>query len=249
MRRAVRGEWNGPSPEVRMPSRHSFRVALRLSAVAAALSTSARVVAAQHAGDADLPNPRHAFEDSWYWGVKGGVERFGTALDGRVSAPLAGAEWLITHRQGALLVSAQQSFFDRASVVADPYARDGVRPVTIHDARRYAAAALAAPVAFWNGHVRPYAGLGLALQVIRDATPQGDFANAQQYSAVRDRIDDGQSLIAPFLLAGAQAQFRRVAIFVQGDLSGEQTRSLRSFGGQSQVEAGIRYNIASAFER
>ena len=112
-----------------MTSRESIRVALRLGALGVAVCTSTRVAAAQSASEVDLPNPRHTFEDSWYWGAKGGVQRFGTVVDGRVSAPLAGAEWLITHRRGALLVSAEQSFFDRASMIADPYTHDGVRTV------------------------------------------------------------------------------------------------------------------------
>ena len=231
--------------------RHSLRATLRrgaLVAAAGALSLGAlsRVAAAQ-GPDQALPDPRRAFEDSWHWGVKGGATRFGTLTDGRVIAPNAGAEWLITRSRGALLVSAEQAFFDRASVVADPYAEEGVRAVSIRDARRYSVAALAAPVAL--GRLRPYVGIGLAMHLIREATPQGDFATMQQLTYVRDRVDAAQSLVAPFLVAGAQAQFGRAALFVQGHATGEHTRSLWNRGGSQQVEAGIRYNVASAFER
>ena len=231
-----------------MMPRQSLRTLPRLFALAATLSPL--VVHAQSAADTRdgaLPNPRHAFENSWYWGAKGGMTRFGTVVDGRVSAPVTGAEWLITHERGALLVSAEQSFFKRSSVVADPYATNGMRQIALHDSRRYSAAALAAPIAF--GRVRPYAGVGVALQVIREATPMGDFASQQQYAFVLDRVNDGQSTASAFVIGGAQAQWRALALFVQGNLSSAQSRSLLNLGGGSQIEGGLRYNIASAFEK
>jgi len=227
-------------------SRPSLRAALPLGALVVALAALARPALAQPS-EVALPNPRHVFEDSWYWGAKGGAMRFGTVVDGRVTAPLAGAEWLITHRRGALLVSAEQSFFDQASLVADPYTSDGTREISIHDARRYSFAALAAPVQL--GAVRPYAGLGLAMHVIRRATPTGDFSTQAQLTYVSDAVSSGQSFVAPFLMAGAQAQFGLAAVFVQGSLSAAQSRTLFNRGGGSQIEAGIRLNVAPAFER
>jgi hypothetical protein len=91
--------------------------------------------------------------------------------------------------------------------------------------------------------------VGLALHVIRSATPQGDFATPQQYWLVRERVDDGSSIIAAFLIAGAQAQTGPFAVFVQGSTSSAQTRSLWNLGGSSQLEAGLRVNLAAAFER
>ena len=164
------------------------RAALRLGAFGVALASLSRPALAQGAA-VGLPNPRHVFEDSWYWGAKGGVTRFGTLGDGRVTAPVQ------------------------------------------------------------YGRVRPYAGLGLALQVIRSATPIGDFSTQQQVMYVRDALDAGQSFVTPFLMAGAQAQFGAAAVFVQGNLSSARERSLLNRGGSSQIEAGLRYNLASAFER
>src|SRR5205085_10563573 len=122
----------------------------------------------------------------------------------------------------------------------------GARTVSMHDARRYSAAALAAPVQY--GRMRPYAGLGLALQLIKQATPDGDFATQSQYNTVRSTIDAGQSFLTPFLMAGAPAQFGAAAVFVQGSLGTQRTGSLWNLGGSSQLELGVRYNIASAFE-
>ena len=47
----------------------------------------------------------------------------------------------------------------------------------------------------------------------------------------------------------AQAQFGAVAIFAQGSTGAAHTHSLWNLGGSSQIEAGLRYNLASAFEK
>ena len=227
--------------------RHIARTVRRCTAASVVLPILASVAGAQEPRTVALPNARRSFEDSWYWGAKGGAVRFGTSTDGRVTAPLAGGEWLITRSHSALLVSAEQAFFDRTSVVADPYTDDGTHVVSIKDARRYSAAALAAPASY--GRFRPYLGLGLALQVIRDATPTGDFATQAQYTFVQDRVDAGQSSVSAFLLAGAQAQVGRFALFAQASTASAQRRSLWNMGGASQIEGGIRYNLSSAFER
>ena len=218
-----------------------------LAAALAAGSLIPAAARAQAAGRVAGADPRHAFDDSWYWGVKGGVLRFGTQTEGFVQAPLAGGEWLVTRRHGALLVGAEQAFFDRTSVVYDAQAEDGMRPASIKDARRYSVAALAFPVRL--GPVRPYAGVGLALEVIRSAEPAGDFESQGQFNQVAEQIDRGQSRTAAFLTLGAQAQLGRAALFVQGSATGAQSRSLWNRGGTAQLEAGVRLNLAPAFER
>lgn len=217
----------------------------RIVATIAALPAAARLGAQPRT--VALPDARRSFEDSWYWGVKGGMVRFGTVVDGRVNAPLAGGEWLITRSHTALLVSGEQAFFERASAVADPYSQDGTHTIRIQDARRYSAAVLAAPASY--GRFRPYLGVGLALQVIRNATPSGDFATQAQYQYVADRVDAGQSSVGAFVVAGAQAQVARFALFAQASTTSTQARSLWNKGGAMQIEGGIRYNLSSAFER
>jgi hypothetical protein len=220
---------------------------IALAALVAAGSLIPAAVRAQAAGRVAGADPRQGFEDSWYWGAKGGVLRFGTETEGYVQAPLAGGEWLITHRQGALLVGAEQAFFDRTSAVFDAQADDGMRQVRIRDARRYSVAAIGFPIRL--GVVRPYAGLGAALEVIRSARPEGDFNDQGQYNAVAELVDRGQSRTAAFVILGAQAQVGRAALFVQGSASGAQARSLWNRGGTAQLEAGVRFNLAPAFER
>jgi hypothetical protein len=216
------------------------------AAVAALALVSSPALAQAPNGGAMAPDERRGFENSWFWGAKAGVLRFGTTTEGYVTAPLAGGEWLVTRRRAALLIHAEQAFFDRTSAVFDAQAEDGARVVGIRDARRYGASLLAFPAEL--GPFRPYAGLGLAIEVIRAALPVGEFDDLGQMRAVADRIDAGQSRSAAYLVGGAQAQYGRVAVFVQGTASASQGRSLWNRGGTTQLEAGLRYNLSSAFD-
>lgn len=191
---------------------------------------------------------RRGFTDSWFWGVKTGATRFGTASDDRHEiAPLGGIDWLITRSRGALLLSAEQSFFEHTSAVAEPSQPGVGRVVDLRNARRYSATALAVPGML--GRVRPYAGIGLALDVMREVTPRGDFESTAQRGAVQSEIDRGASKASVQLLAGGQMQFGRTALFLQASGAPAQPRSLWNRGGTMQVEFGARYNLLTARER
>src|SRR5678815_3709222 len=53
------------------------------------------------------------FEDSWFWGVKGGAATYSAVYGDGDAAATYGAEWLITRTHGALYVS-----FDQANIKA-----------------------------------------------------------------------------------------------------------------------------------
>lgn len=219
----------------------------RAASAVVLLATAAGTLAAQTAPADSAATARRGFADSWFWGVKGGAARFGTVTDGHKVAPLAGIDWLITRRRAALLISAEQSFFSHRSAVSEPSNPGYARVVDLKDARRYSATLLAVPGML--GPVRPYAGIGLGIDVMRDATPQGDFDSAAQWSSVQDEIDDGASKASLLLVAGGQVQFGRAAVFVQGNATPAQTRSLWNRGGVAQLEAGFRFNLAPAQDR
>ncbi len=218
----------------------------RVASAVVLLATSAGVLAAQIPAADSTATARRGFADSWFWGVKGGAARFGTVTDGYKIAPLAGADWLITRRRAALLVSAEQSFFEHTSAVAEPGVPGMGRVVDLKDARRYSATVLAVPGML--GPVRPYAGLGLAIDVMRDAAPQGDFESASHWATVQDEIDDGSSKASVLLVAGGQVQFGRAAVFLQANATPAQTRTLWNRGGVAQLEAGFRFNVAPSRE-
>ena len=229
-------------------TRRVLRALAACAVASAALSApaAAQVPASQPAPEM-ISHPRFAFSDSWFWGVKGGAARIGSQIDGTAAAPVVGAEWLITKRRAALLVSIDQAFFDHASAVYDAQADGGLRRIDMRDRRRYSAALLAFPKAY--GELRPYAGIGLALENIGSTRPVGEFDDVGQYRQVLDATDDGSSVAAALGIIGVQAQISRIAVFVQASASPAQRRSLLDKGGSQQFEIGLRYNLASAIER
>ena len=93
-------------------------------------------LAAAQAAPQSLPQKARTFTDSWYWGAKGGVSVFSSATED-ITAPMVGAEWLITRTRVAMYVSIEQSFFDTEGSVSDASSIGGERLVNIHDSRRY----------------------------------------------------------------------------------------------------------------
>jgi hypothetical protein len=189
---------------------------------------------------------RTGFDNSWFWGAKGGVTSFNAGA-GRVSAPTIGGEWLITRSKGALYISGEQSFFDETGGVFDQSVSGSVRDVKISDMRRYAIGLLAFPVTW--GELRPYAGLGVAINVIQSADPTGTYLNAQTQTLVFDRVAEQTSKVSAVLTAGAQLQFGRTALF--GQVSSMPTRANFLLSGSNYtfvLEGGLRYNLATAIE-
>ena len=137
------------------------------------------------------------FDDSWFWGVKGGSTMFTSGQSGasKISAPTVGFEWLITRSHVALNVSVEQAFFDTKAGVFDPTSAGSVRPVGISDLRRYNASVLFFPVKY--GAIRPYGGIGLALNVIQNAQPEGTFSSENAQSNVFDAVDQQSSRTSP----------------------------------------------------
>ncbi|MDO8501220.1 MAG: hypothetical protein Q7S20_05220 [Gemmatimonadaceae bacterium] len=186
------------------------------------------------------------FEDSWFWGVKGGVSTFSPAFGGNETAATYGAEWLITRTHGALYVSLDESNLSARSGVFDPSADGSFREVQVDKLRRIGFAALAFPKRF--GIVRPYAGLGLTINVVGDAVPLATASEQSIDDAVYDRIDQRRSQSAFLGMAGAQAQFHRAAVFVQASVVPSNSRFLLNNSSLGFFEAGVRYNFSGARE-
>src|SRR5215212_1525661 len=111
------------------------------------------------------------FENSWFWGVKGGVMQFWTSDVSHAPAALGGIDMLITRRNVGLNLSLDQAFFDETATYPE-YRFDGTALGTegrarIRDMRRAQASLMAFPKRF--GALRPYAGIGVALNVIQKA--------------------------------------------------------------------------------
>jgi hypothetical protein len=97
--------------------------------------------------------------------------------------------------------------------------------------------------------IRPYAGLGMSLNVIGRAAPVADSAGNSAGAAVRTAIDDQRSRASVLGLAGLQAQLSRAALFTQLTATPASTRFLLNDGPMVGVEVGLRYNFGSSVAR
>lgn len=186
------------------------------------------------------------FQNAWFWGAKAGLMNFSTGNNNTTTAPLVGAEWLITRNRGGLYLSAEQAFFTATGYVFDSNGQQ--YNVALKDSRRYTAALLAFPVNW--GSLRPYGGLGLSLNLIQHATVDGSqFTDPDQVDVVMNAVHEERDRVAFILMGGLQAQYRRFSVF--GQATYMPARANFFFSGRSTyiVEAGIRYNVGSSIDK
>jgi hypothetical protein len=196
-------------------------------------------------GAASAQRPRD-FDDSWFWGAKAGVSTYSPTLGTSQSSATYGLEWLITRTRGGLYVSGDEANISAISAVLDPNAAGGFRSVNVHKLRRIGFAALAFPWTF--GKLRPYAGLGLMVSVIGDATPVMSSSETSVDDAVFQRIQDRSSQAALLGMAGLQMQFHRLAVFGQASVSPSASNFLLNNSSLGFYEAGVRYNFGTSRE-
>jgi hypothetical protein len=188
--------------------------------------------------------------DAWYWGINGGAMMFDAGFDQAqsVTAPSVGAEWFIMRQRFALRVTIQQAFFEKQAAVFDTTVTSGARPVDVKDWRRYAVEVYATPSG--NGTLIPYAGGGIALNVLQNATPVGSFTSAESLEEVHDDVDAFSTRASLVWTVGAQLSLGSAAIF--GQASAMPTRNnflLNRSQYTIMFEGGIRYSFGSAIER
>jgi len=192
------------------------------------------------------------FQNSWFWGVHAGSTSLGTASGGTGHAATIGGDWMITRTTGGIYASYDQANFTRTGQVTDVSGSSGVRNVRIHDMRTASIAGVAFPKQF--GNFRPYAGLGLSIAVIGDATPLADpVTQAGQTSVtvssdVQQRIDDARSHAGVFLIGGGQWQLRKVAVFGQISLAPSSDEFLLT-NAVNNISVGVRYNFGSSIDK
>ena len=185
------------------------------------------------------------FENAWFWGAKAGLMNFSTGIETK-TAPLVGAEWLITRNRAGLYLSAEQAFFNATGYVVD--GNGSPVNVALKDSRRYTAALLAFPVNW--GSLRPYGGVGLALNLIQHATvDQSQITDPDQEDVIAQQVHEERDRVAFLIMGGLQAQYRRFSVF--GQATYMPARANFFFSGRSTyiLEAGIRYNVGSAIDK
>jgi hypothetical protein len=181
------------------------------------------------------------FRDAWFWGVKTGVISFSNGFD-RKQAPLIGAEWMITRTRGGLYIAAEQIFFDDNTALVD---EDGAGfTVRMHNMKRVSAAAVVFPVNY--GTLRPYAGIGLALNFIGRTSVEEPFIDEGQQTFINSQVDDGKDAATFLVMGGVQAQYRRFSAFGQAVLQTRNREFLLGKHATYMLEAGIRVNVGTS---
>jgi hypothetical protein len=185
------------------------------------------------------------FENAWFWGAKAGLMNFSTGIETK-TAPLVGAEWLITRNRAGLYLSAEQAFFNATGYVVD--GNGTPVDVALKDSRRYTAALLAFPVNW--GSLRPYGGVGFGLNLIQHATVnQSQITDPDQEDVIAIAVHEERDRVAFLIMGGLQAQYRRFSVF--GQATYMPARANFFFNGRSTyiLEAGIRYNVGSSIDK
>ena len=186
------------------------------------------------------------FENAWFWGAKAGLMNFSTGNNNTTTAPLVGAEWLITRNKAGLYLSAEQAFFNTTGYVTDNAGQQ--YSIALKDSRRYTAALLGFPINW--GTLRPYAGLGFSLNLIQHATiDQSQITDPDQADVVANAVHEERDRVAFILMGGLQAQYHRFSVF--GQATYMPARANFFFSGRSTyiLEGGIRYNVGSSIDK
>jgi hypothetical protein len=186
-----------------------------------------------------------AFEHSWFWGAKAGIASFETSVSGNKVAPLVGGEWLITRERFGLYIAGDQTFFTEESGIPDGFGGEYV--VAIKNLRRFTTAGLFFPKALTT--VRPYAGIGVSINWIGDATAGGTFGSPEEAAFVNNEVDRQQDRASLVMMLGVQAIVGRFAPFGQVTLQPSHTGFLLNERAVYLLEGGFRINAGSSRER
>ena len=217
--------------------------AIRTLAVAALVALDVTVAAAQ--------STRH-FKDSWFWGLKAGETFYQVQSHPNGLAPMGGIDWLITRTNGGLYVAFDHAFLTRDSV----FVNDSISPldtvprtVRLSGLRRFTLAGMLFPMQSYRLH--PYVGLGVALNHIAKANPQGSYRNGTQQSLVLSTVQQFRSAAAPIVILGAQYRLTRLSAFGQASATPANENFFLFTGSnwRTTIEGGVRYNVGSSIDR
>ena len=214
--------------------------------------------------------PGSNFTNSWFWGVSGGMMTYWTTNVAHAQAPTAGIEWLITRKHTALYIGVDQSFFKTTTLqyqeVGIQYG-DSTRSIanatnvgyphsaTIHNSRHLNLALMGFP---GSGPIRPYAGVGVSLNFVQNAVANPNYPTSNPLGfgnplywtpdAYGNQYLDQQAYwVSPLVMGGLQIQVSRFSVFGQAKVMTTDGRHLFSDGAFFNLEAGIRYNVATIF--
>jgi hypothetical protein len=182
---------------------------------------------------------------SWYFGAQGGVMMFETPRQESGGIPVAGANFLVTAKRTALMISVEEGFgSDELSAFVDPTDADGSRDVTFNNIRKYTALLLAYPL---RGHAQPFIGIGWGLIHVHNPQAQNTVTVAEKVSldsiaGIRGSSGYGTAV------AGLQLQVSGIAIYGMYQITSSPERGKLLSGPTHSLTAGLRFSLGSAKE-
>jgi hypothetical protein len=206
------------------------------------------------------------FNNSWFWGVNGGVMTYWTTNVSHAQAPTIGAEWMITQKHTALYIGVDQSFFKTTNVgftnvgfqYKDSTFTGGTNvgygaTASVHNSRHINVALLGAP---GSGPIRPYAGVGISVNFVQNSAitsappsssglPGTNPAYWSPNAFGNVYLDQQADWVSPIIMAGLQAQVSRVSIYGQAKMMTTSNQHLFTDGAFFILQAGIRFNVSS----
>jgi hypothetical protein len=221
-------------------------------------------------GFAQQQQPGSNFTNSWFWGVSGGMLTYWTTSVAHAQAPSVGIEWLITRKHTALYIGFDQTFFKTTGV---SFQNVGLQfgdstlstsnasnwgysqAATIHNSRHIEAALMGFP---GSGPIRPYAGVGISMNFVQNSVITGAYPNSSGAPGANSAfwfpgyygnqyLDQSAYWVSPLLMAGLQVQVSRFSLFGQAKVMTTDSRHLFSDGAFFNLQAGVRYNVATIF--
>ncbi|MDB4905826.1 MAG: hypothetical protein JWO05_610 [Gemmatimonadetes bacterium] len=193
----------------------------------------------------------NTFENSWFWGVKGGSMMYSAPTKSNGNGALVGLDWLITRRKGGLYVSYDQSFLKSSAIISDSIgpADTTAHVVDFKNLRRVSAMAVGFPGSMH--YVRPYVGLGFSYNSIATITPRYTPTSAEQQALGNAIVQNYQTAFSPIAMVGVQGNWRNLGAFVQATGTTvtknfflyAQNRPIRA-----SFEAGLRWNVGSSID-
>jgi hypothetical protein len=203
------------------------------------------------ASAASMAQSARPFQDSWFWGIKGGGTFMSSRSNSSVTSGMAGLDWLITRKRGGVYLSLDQSFLSQYATLADSVnSTDTPSVVNIKDMRRVTVAIMGYPGDWTRFH--PYVGLGMVYNQVGQVKHQGSFGSSDQYALYQQIVSAYKSVFTPAIMAGGQWQVRNAAIFTQvmaWQANQQFFLSSTSHGVNASVEIGLRYNFGSSIEK
>jgi hypothetical protein len=187
------------------------------------------------------------FQNSWFWGVKGGTTLMSAPSQANLTSGMAGIDWLITRNRGGLYVSFDQSFLSQYAVIADSVSpTDTPSQVNLKNMRRISILLMGYPGSSERYH--PYVGLGLVYSQVGSVKPTVPYGSSDQYTLAQSIIQQYKSVFSPALMAGVQMQYRNAGLFIQamGWQANQNFFLYNSRGFNASIEAGVRYNFGSS---